>query len=90
MQITFLRVAVVIARLNPDQPYPKARSKDAVYLHQLSAAQRYGIYEPFEQDAAELNRWLTSVRAGRALCHDAWDLFMDEGTQDVSKRAALF
>lgn len=87
MQITYLRVAVVIARLNPDRNYPKARSKDAVYLHQLSAAQRYGIYEPFEPDAAELNRWLTSIQAGRALCHDAWDLFMDVGVRELVRHA---
>lgn len=86
MQITFLRVAVVIARLDPGRKYPKARSKDAVYLHQLSAAQRYDVYEPFEPDAAELNAWLSSVQAGRSLCHDAWDLFMDAGTQIVSQR----
>lgn len=87
MQITSMRVAIVIARLNWDQSYPKAQSKGAVYLHQLSAAQRYGIYEPFDEDAAELNRWLSSIQAGRALCHAAWDLFMDDGVQAHGKRA---
>ena len=88
MQITFLRVAVVIMRLDRAHHYPKAQSKDAVYLHLLSAAQRHEVFEPFNADAAELNRWLTSIQAGRALCHDAWDIFMDEGTQTVGQRTA--
>lgn len=88
MQITFLRVAVVIMRLDRAHHYPKAQSEDAVYLHLLSAAQRHNVFEPFDPEAAELNHWLTSIQAGRSLCHDAWDLFMDEGTKRVGERAA--
>lgn len=87
MQITYLRVAAVIARLDPDRRYPKARSKDGVYLHLLSAAQRHNVYEPFDREAVELNDWLTSIQAGRALCHDAWDLFMDVGLREAARRA---
>lgn len=76
MQITYLRVAGAIARLNPDKPYPKSISTEAVYLHQLGASQRHGQFEPFDEDAQELNAWLLSVTAGRALCRDAWDAFM--------------
>lgn len=76
MQITYLRVARAIARLNPDKLYPKSISTEAVYLYQLGASQRYGQYEPFDAEARELNAWLLSVTAGRALCRDAWDAFM--------------
>jgi len=76
MQITHLRVAGAIARLDPNKTYAKASSTDTVFLHQLSASQRHGQFEPFSDEARELNAWLLSVTAGRELCHDAWDAFM--------------
>ncbi|MGB3457218.1 MAG: hypothetical protein WBG08_07950 [Litorimonas sp.] len=77
MKITYLRVAVAIARLDDTHNYRRASSPDAAYLHQLGAAQRHGVFEPFDAEARELNAWLSSVGAGRQLCRDAWDLFMD-------------
>lgn len=76
MQITYLRVAGAIARLDPDKSYPKSSSADAAYLHVLGASQRHGQFEPFDADAQELNAWLLSVTAGRTLCRDVWDAFM--------------
>lgn len=76
MQIRFLRVARAIARLDPKKAYPRARSEDATYLYQLGAAQRHGMFEPFSEEARELNDWLTSVRAGRSLCREVWGAFM--------------
>lgn len=76
MQITYLRVAGAIARLDPDKSYTKSESADAAYLHVLGASQRHGQFEPFDPDAQELNAWLLSVTAGRALSRDAWDGFM--------------
>lgn len=76
MQIRFLRVARAIARLDPDKNYPRASSEDAAYLHRLGAAQQHGMFEPFTEEARELNDWLISVRAGRQLCREVWDVFM--------------
>ena len=76
MQITFLRVAGAIAQLDFDRSYPKASSEDAAYIHQLRAAHRHGVFEPFSDEAQELNRWLLSVLAGPELCRKSWDAFM--------------
>lgn len=76
MQIRFLRVARAIARLDPEKDYPRASSEDATYLYQLGAAQRHGMFEPYSDEARELNDWLTSVRAGRLLCCEVWGAFM--------------
>lgn len=76
MQIKFLRVARAIARLDPDKDYPRASSEDATYLYQLGAAQQYGLFAPFSDEAQELNDWLTSVQAGRLLCREVWGAFM--------------
>lgn len=87
MKITYLRVAGAIARLNPDKPYAKSISTEAVYLHQLGASQRHGKFEPFDQEAQELNAWLLSVTAGRELCRDAWDAFMVSDPKHQALRA---
>lgn len=87
MQITYLRVAGAIARLDPDKPYLKSASDDAVYLHVLGASQRHGQFEPFDVDAQELNAWLLSVTAGRTLCRDAWDAFMAQAPKAEPLRA---
>jgi hypothetical protein len=76
MQIRFLRVARAIASLDPDKNYTRASSEDGTYLHQLGAAQRHGVFEPYSDEARELNDWLMSVRAGRELCREVWDAFM--------------
>ena len=76
MQISSLRVTRAISQPDLSQRYAKASPKDAVYLHQLGAAQRHGIYQPFDANARELNDWLLSVRAGWALCRAGWDCFM--------------
>lgn len=79
MQITHLRVAMVVAHLQGGDGYARARSPDAAYLYRLSGAQRHGAFHPFDTaDARELDVWLRSVQAGRKLCHEAWDLFMDD------------
>lgn len=88
MKIVSVRVARTIAAIDTSKRYCSASSDDAVYLHQLGAAQRHGIYEPFDADARELNAWLLSVRAGRALCRDAWDHFMDRGDSEAARRKA--
>lgn len=91
MQITSLRVGRALARLDLTRRYDRARSEDDVYLYQLSAAHRHEVYEPFDADAVELNAWLVSVRADRALCRAAWDSFMEEDaaqTQDTSSKTA--
>jgi hypothetical protein len=82
MQITHLRVAVAIARLDSEKSYNRATSVDGTYLYILGAAQRHGVFEPFGEEARELNAWLTSVHAGRDLCRDAWDGFMERRAQD--------
>jgi hypothetical protein len=81
MKITSMRAALAIARLDHHRVYPKASSPEAVYLHQLGAAQRHGVFEPFDHDATELNNWLLSVQAGRELCRDTWDMFMDDNVR---------
>ena len=81
MQIRFLRVARAIASLDPDKKYTRASSEDGTYLHQLGAAQRHGVFEPYSDEARELNDWLTSVRAGRELCREVWDAFMAQAPQ---------
>ncbi|WP_298914640.1 hypothetical protein [uncultured Algimonas sp.] len=87
MRITHLRVAVAIARLEPPASYAKAQSEAAAHLYRIGAAQRHGLFEPFDPDARELNEWLASVRAGRALCREAWDMFMDEGDRRIALTA---
>ena len=82
MQITFLRVAAAIAKLDSSRSYPKASSEDAAYIHQLRAAHRHGVFEPFSAEAQELNRWLLSVRAGPELSRLSWDAFMQTGVVD--------
>ncbi|GLQ24141.1 hypothetical protein GCM10007853_20150 [Algimonas ampicilliniresistens] len=92
MQISSLRVARALAQLDLSQRYAKASSKDAVYLHQLGAAQRHGVFQPFDADARELNDWLQSVRAGRTLCRAAWDCFIavnsDQSSDSASDQAS--
>ncbi|GLQ20602.1 hypothetical protein ACFFUB_00950 [Algimonas porphyrae] len=85
MQITSLKVGRTIARLDLTRRYARASSVDAVYLHQLGAAQRHGIFEPFDADARELNDWLLSVQAGRELCRAAWDVFVTDGDMTAPK-----
>jgi hypothetical protein len=87
MQIRFLRVARAIASLDPDKTYPRASSEDATYLHQLGAAQQHGMFEPYCDEARELNDWLMSVRAGRALCREVWDAFMAQAPKTEPLRA---
>lgn len=87
MQISSLKVARALAQLDLSQRYEKASSIDAVYLHQLGAAQRHGVFQPFDADARELNDWLQSVRAGRALCRAAWDCFIAENPDQSADQA---
>ena len=72
------RLTRTIANLDPRREYPRVKRAEDVYLHILSAAQRHGIFEPFDAEARALNLWLTKKRGGRELCRDAWDSFMAE------------
>lgn len=76
MKIRSPRVARAISLIDITKAYSVARDSDATYLHLLGAAQRHGIFEPFDAEARELNAWLTSVSAGKTLCRDAWDHFI--------------
>ena len=78
MAIVSARVRRAIGRLDRKREYAQATSPESIYLYQLSAAQRHGIFEPFDDEAEELNAWLLSMRAGRDLVNDAWDAFMAE------------
>ena len=86
MQIRSMAVGRAIARLDLTRRYDKAASDDAIYLYQLGAAQRHGVYPPFDADARELNDWLQSVRAGRELCRAAWDAFMMDAADDSAQQ----
>ena len=84
MKITSDRVRRAISRIDASREYARADSPEAVYLYQLSAAQKHGVFEPFDADAKQLNAWLLEVQAGRELVQAAWDAFM--AAQDGSGR----
>ena len=80
-------MARALARLGTGRNYAQAASPEAVYLYQLSAARKHGVFEPFDADAQALNGWLLSVRAGKGLVEDAWAAFIAEG-RDASRSGA--
>ena len=79
MDIQSDRARRAISRIDTTRGYSRARSPEAVYLYQISAAQKHGVFEPFDDDAKALNAWLLSVRAGKDLVQAAWDAFIAEG-----------
>lgn len=84
------RVIRALETLNIDDNYSRAPSADAVYLYQLIAAQKHGVYEPFDEEAQALNAWLLEARAGKRLVEEAWDAFMrvpDQRRRFFGKRA---
>ena len=72
------RVRRAISRIDMTRDYKKASSPEAVYLYQLSAAQKHGVFEPFDAEASELNAWLLARQAGRELVEAAWAAFCAE------------
>ena len=76
MDIDSERVRRAISRIDTARSYGRSDSPEAIYLYQVSAAQKHGVFEPFDADAKALNAWLLHVRAGRELVQAAWDAFM--------------
>ncbi len=72
----FARVDAVIRSIeNGPEIGDVAETPEKAHFYQLRAAGNVDIFEPYTEEQAALNHYLTRKRAGKKLCDYAWRLF---------------
>lgn len=66
------RLVAVIRTIESSDNWDIAKSEREVFLYQLSAAQKVGVFEPFTAEQKSLNLYLQHRQAGRKTCDYAW------------------
>lgn len=76
----FARIDAVIASVLLTPDWPNAVNPSDCYLYQLSSAMKLNIFEPFTEEQAALNGYLSQRQAGKRLCDYAWRVYAQSVT----------